>query len=464
MYVVDLADGFSSDEFTGTLPSTGITFVMSASPEELSTWRRFNVLAVAQGAACLDSKTVQMSGQVRPGEWIVRVRHPNGFETLYAHLSNLEVVTRCTSPASDWQAVLPGDKLGMTGSDVNRTSRPYLWFSLRAPDGFEHRALKLDMDVVERSVAVGRLTCGQEHYMIVCPPRGMRRYLREISTDVAAGTVVIHPRLPRMYLFSPRSASIEVVDLTANASIGMIELTAIPTAMDIDRESGQLFVASMESSTITIFDDAALTVTRVVPVPTPKRVVIDSVNEWVFVLSDFHLTKLDARSGAVQQTIAIGQFCTDLDVRPNVDEVVITTNDGKLLVVSAPTMEISRQISVAPGRSLSALWIDQRTNDAFVAVPSDDTLRVVRGESVARIVSLPSTPTALSGNSRAGRVYVVGTKPNGVTSVLIFDAASGTIISNIDDRNRIASVAVDPRTSRLLLGYVNRRGVRVFRD
>ena len=53
---------------------------------------------------------------------MIRIRHSNGYETIYAHCSSLYVVTG--------QKVTKGQQLGLIGS-TGRTSGPHLHFEVR---------------------------------------------------------------------------------------------------------------------------------------------------------------------------------------------------------------------------------------------------------------------------------------------------------------------------------------------
>jgi len=147
-----------------------IDYVLGTDRDVASTWKKFPVLAAADGLACQESFDT-LDGR----NFVVKVKHPNGYQTRNLHMDPQSLssgeIPPCSAKEKEWELVKKGDQLGSAGD----SGTPKGWIH----DHFEVRDLAGSLvdpydlwttrgEYPDPNFTNGK-TCGPDYLWVYCP-------------------------------------------------------------------------------------------------------------------------------------------------------------------------------------------------------------------------------------------------------------------------------------------------------
>jgi YVTN family beta-propeller protein len=185
----------------------------------------------------------------------------------------------------------------------------------------------------------------------------------------ASGATALEARAnasARLWVANPDNDSVAVVDTATNARVAEIAVGTSPRSVAVAPD-GRIWVVNKASATLSIVDPATLAVARTVALPRasqPHGLVFAPGGGAAFVVLEAlgQLQRLDASSGAVQATAAVGanprhlsitgdgatvlvsRFITPPLAGEGTATVTTTTGGGEVLAVNASTLAVGKTV------------------------------------------------------------------------------------------------------------------------
>jgi YVTN family beta-propeller protein len=255
--------------------------------------------------------------------------------------------------------------------------------------------------------------------------------------------VAVDARTRRVFVVNVTNDDVSVVDASSGRVLRTVAVGYLPVAVAVDVSTGHVFVTNSGADTVTMLDALTGSIVSTIKVgPNPGRVVVDERTGHVFVIhsrgkhrnsftSDGPggTTMLDARSGAVLRSVAVGGGPLDdvgyvdainvaVDQRRGrvfvIDQTSTATldggTDGSVSVLDAGSGSLLNTLPV--GRHPVALAVDETTARLFVVntnsgCASRDAFGWIAGSVRQRLpfISQPPKPTC----GMPGSVTVIDT-------------------------------------------------------
>src|SRR5438067_3630976 len=177
-----------------------------------------------------------------------------------------------------------------------------------------------------------------------------------------------------------RRAFIPTSDANDNGSVGVLEtgngrlVTAIPVgpgllplSVSVDERAGRAYVINQNSNTLSILDARSGALLRTVAVgQSPAFLLVDERAGRVLVVnqSGNSVTVVDARTGAVLRTVAVGEYPDAAAVDEHSGRAFVGAFDGTVSVIDTRSGKLLRTTLVGGG--VNALAVDQRAGHVIV--------------------------------------------------------------------------------------------------
>lgn len=276
--------------------------------------------------------------------------------------------------------------------------------------------------------------------------RGWARPLRRLRV-LAAGVVLVAVGLTSI-------AALRHTD--AGPVLGTVTVGQIPGWVAVDARTNRAFVSNVADHTVSVLDARSGAVLRTIALGghEPNTLAVDVRTGRVFVLSlpTWTADVLDAATGARLRTVALDTF--DLAVDEPTGRVLATGPD--------PSLGFST-VSVLDGRTgtllqahrvslnvTSAIALDSRTHRAFVTDLDGGVEMIVDTASgrALRTVAVGNSPVQVAVDTRSGRAFVMN---DGADTVSVLDARSGAVLRTVRVGPNPARAVVDERTGRVFV-------------
>jgi YVTN family beta-propeller protein len=171
------------------------------------------------------------------------------------------------------------------------------------------------------------------------------RVLHTVTVGQAPGPIAVDQCTGRAFVINQNSDSVSVLDARSGALVHTTNIGKDLFALAVDEQTGRVFVASGSTfgvnGSVSILDAASGRLVRSVTVGMlPAAVAVDARSGRVFVankgpldsnlvpLSNGTVTVLDARSGAVLRTVAVGTYPTAIAVDQRAGRAFVVNASG----------------------------------------------------------------------------------------------------------------------------------------
>ena len=197
------------------------------------------------------------------------------------------------------------------------------------------------------------------------------KVIGSVKTGENPDAIVYEPTTKRIFTLNGRSKDATAIDAATGEPVGRIELGGKPEFAVADGK-GKLFVNLEDKSEVVVLDPKELKVTArwpVAPGEEPSGLAIDVKNRRLFsVCGNKMMVVLDADSGKVVATPAIGENVDAVAFDPTTDLVFSSNGDGTLTIIhedSPSTFTVVQNVVTLRGARTMAL--DPKTHNVFLA-------------------------------------------------------------------------------------------------
>ncbi|HET9186957.1 MAG TPA: cell wall-binding repeat-containing protein [Acidothermaceae bacterium] len=265
-----------------------------------------------------------------------------------------------------------------------------------------------------------------------------------------ATDVIVDSASQRVFVGSPRSNEIEVVDGLTRSVASTIALPLQPTAMALDAGKNRLFVVGVaggpgaHAGKLAVVDLRDGTVTATVSADhSPSSVAVDPVAGKVFV-TEYGMSLSGSgmafdESGNLVGALYAGPTPTDVAVDPGLGLVYSGDDNAYTLTVSdAKTLVVTKRIQLA-GRP-GAIAVDDQTHQVYIAEETANIVGVLDpATNTLSNISVGTQPWALALDSSARKLFV-----GNVDSISVVDTQLDQVVGTI--ATTAAEAAVDQTT------------------
>lgn len=233
------------------------------------------------------------------------------------------------------------------------------------------------VDVTDNALAVLSTVTGAILQKIALP---------DPATD--APFVAVNSRTHRVYVTQASGLSqfLTIIDGNQNQVVTTLQTGNRPVGIAVDENAGRIYVANINSGTITVLDAAQDQIIAQWNVDAPQiwSLAVDPNLQRLYVTvppntpADFHgLLALDSNTGAVLGQLTLGSDSEMVLVNPHTGHVFVSDpTDNTVTVVDGQSFNV---LSVFPAGNMSfAMTLDPDTGTVYVANGTDGTLNVIR--------------------------------------------------------------------------------------
>jgi len=196
--------------------------------------------------------------------------------------------------------------------------------------------------------------------------------LKSIAVDGNPDGLSLDAGAHRVYVLSHSAPNITAINTADGAVLGTVNLDAAVEETVSDGK-GHLYVALEDKDAVGVVDSKNMTVTARYPLAgqggTPAGLALDAKNHVLFVAcrNPAVLVMMNADTGAVLSTLAIGAQNDGVLFNPKTQEALAPTGDGHLTVVKedgANRFSVAQTLTTLPGARTIAL--DTKTGHIFL--------------------------------------------------------------------------------------------------
>ncbi|MBI3858892.1 MAG: YncE family protein [Thaumarchaeota archaeon] len=242
--------------------------------------------------------------------------------------------------------------------------------------------------------------------------------------------IASNPTTGRVYVASPLSNNISVIDSGSNTVIKTISVGVLPWGVAVDPFANVIYVTNYGSGTVSVIDGTTNTVLATVTVGThPEGVAVNPTLGQAYVANSGSNTVsvINTTTWSVITTFPVGSMPTSVAIGPSPTYTVFVTNYGSDTV---SVIDMSFRVTTVPVQSSPwGVAVSPYTNKVYVTNSGSDTVSVLDGSTylVVANVTVGSTPQGIAINSATSRAYVANTGSNTVT---IIDTSTDAVISS----------------------------------
>ncbi len=220
----------------------------------------------------------------------------------------------------------------------------------------------------------------------------------------------------------------------------------------VDEAIDRVFVTNSDRAQLTVLDARTGALLQTVGVGhTPHALLIDKSHHHVFVanVADGTVSVLDGRSGHIERTVAVGRSPLALALDPRAHRLLVANaGDGSLSVVDTARGQVMG--TVAAGRRPVALAVDTSTHRAYIADQERASVSIVDIPTlrVLRVLSVGASPVAVTLDERLARAFVLNSTGH---SVSIIDTQTLRVLHTVALPGVPRAEAIDGSTGRLVI-------------
>jgi YVTN family beta-propeller protein len=265
--------------------------------------------------------------------------------------------------------------------------------------------------------------------------------LRQISVGGAPGGLAYDSSRGEVFVANIDSDTVSVISDSSDTVVATIAVGSYPFGVAYDSDRGEVFVTNLNSGTVSVISDATDTVVATIVVggyPTfLTGVAYDASKGEIFVANQdpYSVSVISDSTNTVVATLPVGSYPYGLAYDPDRGEV-FEANDGSnnVSVISDTTNRVVSTIPV--GETPTAVAYDSSKGEVFVTNLGSNNVSVIADATnrVVSTISIESSPTGIAYDSSNGEVLVTTGNSN---SLSVISDSTDTVTST-------AAVGSDP--------------------
>ncbi len=288
------------------------------------------------------------------------------------------------------------------------------------------------------------------------PPGSGYHLIRKMPVGGEGGWdyLTVDPDAKRIYL--SRGTHVMVVDEEKGEVIGDIPNTEGVHGIALAKDLGKGFTSNGRANTLRVFDLATLKATATVTVPgkNPDSILYDADNKrvWTFNGGTANATAIDAASGAVLTTVAVGGK-PETPVLDGKGSIFLNIEDKNSLVeLDAKAMTVKHTYPMEGCEAPSGIAMDTVHRRVFAGCSDSKKLAVVNADT-GKVVATPAIgeDTDASGFDPATGLAFASCR-EGVLSIIHEDSPDKySVVANVKTEFGARTMALDPKTHHVFL-------------
>jgi YVTN family beta-propeller protein len=274
------------------------------------------------------------------------------------------------------------------------------------------------------------------------------------TTTVAAGTnpsaVAVDPETNQVYVANTSSANVTVIDGNTNNTTTVATGTG-PFAVAVNPVTNKAYVANSGSQNATVIDGATDETTTVAAGTVPFAGAVNPATNQIYVANEMsnNVTVIDGATNNTT-TVAVGTSPRQVAANPVTNQIYVANGmSNNVTVIDGAT---NNTTTVAAGTNPVAVALNAVTNQIYIANNGSGNMTVIDGmTNNPSTVTVGANPVAVAVNPASDEIYVVN---NGDNSVTVVDGVFGSTTTLASGASPVA-VAVNPVTNQI---YVANNG------
>lgn len=245
-------------------------------------------------------------------------------------------------------------------------------------------------------------------------------------------SVAVNQATNIVYVTSPDSNAVSVINATMNKVIDTITVGLTPVDIAVNQNTNLIYVANGNSGTVSIIDGSTNKVLKTLSV-TDKRdfysiggIAVNERTNRVYILVNNDLTKpayasisiIDgSANNSLEQTFNVTELRTDYDVtdgakgiavNSETNMIYVTTMFGSLHVLDGSNNKVVA--TLATGRYPHQVEVNEETNMVYVSNFNSQTVSVIDGSTnkIIKTVWVGPDPRGIAIDSLTNMIYVAG--------------------------------------------------------
>ena len=251
--------------------------------------------------------------------------------------------------------------------------------------------------------------------------------------------------------FNATTAAYTYVPTAAQRVLASVSTAATTIAMTVTVSDG---VNRVPVTVAIPISAAPITAGPIVGVPDAGAVAASATRVYVANRGAGTVTVLDAVTGSIVTTIAVGPTPDDLALKPDGTRLYVASSSGNAItVIDTATGAVKATIAVAKP---SALTVNPSGSVLYVANADGATVTKI-STSTNKITGTVKLPTGVAAEAIAvspdsTKVYVIGAKQAGGTTVSVFTSSGTTATPVLDLTSAATALVVSPDNAKLYVG------------
>jgi YVTN family beta-propeller protein len=242
---------------------------------------------------------------------------------------------------------------------------------------------------------------------------------------------------------SSDAASVSMIDTGTGALLRTQAVGRVPQALTVDDRDAHVLVANGDN-TMRVLDTQSGVVVHTGHVrPASSGATMMAIAQragHVFVTGDTSVAMLDAGSGRMLRTIALGMLLTGVAVDTHRGHVFGTgyngaSGVGTVSMLDATSGAVLRTVTLDQSPSPGPVAVDERRGHAFVLDRSIDSLSIIDTASGRVLHSInvgaQTYPQAVAVDGHTGRVFIAVSDEGSAGHVRVLDVRNGRILHTV---------------------------------
>jgi len=266
----------------------------------------------------------------------------------------------------------------------------------------------------------------------------------DLATNQTIGTipvglspigVSVSPDGTKVYVTNQRSSSVSVIDAATNTLQTTITLAAgtNPTGVVVSPDGSKVYVTNHQTNTVSILNAATNTLISTITVGTsPYGISVSADGKWVYVANsaDNTISVINTATNIVIATIPVGMAPNDMCISMD-GSTLYVANYGTNNVSVINTLNNSVTMTIATGAGASVATLSPDGKVLYVSNINDNTVSVINttNNSLIATISAGITPLGLSVSKDGSKLYVANL---GSKTITIVNTLTNTVINTIN--------------------------------
>lgn len=278
-----------------------------------------------------------------------------------------------------------------------------------------------------------------------------------INVGVSPNAAAISPDATTVWVANYDSNNVSKINAVTQTNSGNIGVGSGPWDLAMSPDGAQLWVVNNSGNSVSVIDTSTQAIVQTVPVgslPYELAFTPDGSKIWVVNNADRSISVIDRFTYVVASTINISASATSptgITFSPDGLEAWVTDSVGDKIVIVDVTTETIIEPPISIGGSPGQIAFSPDGSRAWVAASTISTGTVTVINALTKsILGAPistgdySIPYGVTISPNGSRIWV-----SGVTSVIVIDPASSTIVGQIPAGLRASLMALSPDATRL---------------